>query len=234
MTQDFRLANITVRAELGALALADYATSSVDTLTWYDGDGAGSPDGISAAVIGRAAFMDARLTRTEVRALVAAAATAPWSSVPVDATLAAADPDVRDGLYDAAERLHRHFIDAAGRIGATSISTVLHLTRPGLFPILDSTIRQLYAERAEVAWQAETRSERPYSRRSYWPAIRADITAAEDVLREWRAQLAASDDGAQRGLAGLSDVRLWDIVTRQIAGAGESVGWYATATARLG
>jgi hypothetical protein len=205
----------------------------VDTLTWYDGDGAGSPDGISAAVIGRAAFMDARLTRTEVRALVAAAATAPWSSVPVTATLAAADPAVRDGLYDAAERLHRHFLDAAGRVGATSISTVLHLTRPGLYPILDSAVRQLYADRAEAAWQAETRPERPYSGRSYWPAIRDDITTAADVLGSWRAQLSGSDDPAQRGLATLSDVRLWDIVTRQIAGAGQSVGWYATA-ARLG
>jgi Family of unknown function (DUF6308) len=233
MTQDFRLANVTVRADLGALALIDYAASSVDTLAWYDGDGAGSADGISAAVIGRAAFMDARLTRTEVRALVAAAATAPWASVPVDATLAAADPAVRGGLYDAAERLHRHFLDAAGRVGATSISTVLHLTRPGLYPILDATVRQLYADRAEAAWHAETRPERPHSGRSYWPPIRDDITAATDVLTGWREQLAASDEAAQRSVTRLSDVRLWDIVTRQIAGAGQSVGWYATA-ARLG
>ena len=41
MTQDFRLANVTVRADLGALALVEYAASSADTLTWYDGDGAG-------------------------------------------------------------------------------------------------------------------------------------------------------------------------------------------------
>ena len=233
MTQDFRLADVTIRADLGALALIDYATSSVDTLTWYDGDAAGSADGISAAVIGRAAFMDARLTRTEVRALVAAAATAPWSSVPVDATLAAADPQVRDGLYDAAERLHRHFLDAEGRVGATTISTVLHLTRPALFPILDGTVRQLYASRAEAAWQAETRRERPYSGKSYWPAIRTDITDATDVLTGWRGQLTSSEDPAQRALAVVSDVRLWDIVTRQIAAAGQGVGWYATA-ARLG
>jgi hypothetical protein len=225
MTQDFRLANVTVRSDLGALALLEYATSAADTLTWYDGDGAGA-DGITAAVIGRAAFMDARLTRTEVGALVAAAATAPWGQVPLDARLSAADPQERGGLYDAAERLHRHFLDAAGRVGATSISTVLHLTRPGLYPILDATVRQLYADRAEAAWHAETRPERPYSGRSYWPAIRDDITAAADVLVEWRGQLSGS---GQHSLAALSDVRLWDIVTRQIAGAGQNAGWYAAA-----
>ncbi len=186
MTQDFRLADVTVRADLGALALLDWATGSLDTLTWYDGDAAGSADGVTPAVLGRAAFMDARLTRTEARALVVASATAPWSTVPVDATLTEADPAVRDGLYDAAERLHRHFLDAEGRVGATTISTVLHLTRPALFPILDATVRQLYAHRAEAAWQAETRAERPYSRKSYWPAIRDDITAASDVLQGWR------------------------------------------------
>ena len=131
---------------------------------------------------------------------------------------------VRDGLYDAAERLHRHFLDAEGRVGATTISTVLHVTRPGLFPILDSTVRQLYAHRAEAAWQAETRPERPYSGKSYWPAIREDVTAASGLLRDWREPLAGSNDEAHRALATLSDVRLWDIVTRQIATAGQRIG----------
>ena len=144
--------------------------------------------------------------------------------MPVDATLAAADDSVRNGLYDAAEALHRHFLDAQGRVGATTISTVLHLTRPGLFPILDSTVRQLYARRAEAAWQAETRTERPYSGKSYWPAIREDLTAATGVLQGWRDQLIASADPAHQLLATLSDVRLWDIVTRQIATAGQRVG----------
>lgn len=230
MTADFRLASVTVRADLGALALVEYATSSADTLAWYDAEGAGSAQGVTTAVIGRSSFMDARLTRTEALSLVAAAATAPWSEVPVDATLAAADPAVSGGLYDAAERLHRHFLDTAARVGATSISTVLHLTRPGLYPILDATVRQLYADRAVEAWYAETRTERPYSGRSYWPAIRDDITAAADVLADWRAQLARSGQPAQRRLATLSDVRLWDIVTRQIGGAGQNASWYANAT----
>ena len=229
MTQDFRLANVTVRSDIGAMALVEYATSAADTLRWYDGDGVGSADGVTVAVIGRAAFMDARLTRTEVAALVTAAATAPWDAVPLTATLAGADPRERGGLYDAAERLHRHFLDAAGRVGATSISTVLHLTRPGLYPILDATVRQLYADRAEAAWHAETRPERPYSGRSYWPAIRDDITAATDALADWREQLSRSGQPSQRRLATLSDVRLWDIVTRQIAGAGQNAGWYAAA-----
>ena len=229
MSGDFRLANVTVRADLGSLALIEYATNSADTLTWYDGDAKGAADGLSAAIIGRAAFMDARLTRTEALSLVAAAATAPWASVPTDATLAEADPSVTGGVYDAAERLHRHFLDSAGRVGATSISTVLHLTRPGLFPILDSTVRTMYADRAAAAWEADTRPERPYSGRSYWPAIRDDIVAGAEVLSYWRAILARSGQAAQRRLATSSDVRLWDIVTRQIAGAGQNAGWYAAA-----
>lgn len=230
MTTVFRLASVMVRADLGALALAEYATSSADTIAWYDADGGGSAAGVTTAVIGRASFMDARLTRTEALSLVAAAATAPWDTVPIDATLADADPAVSGGLYDSAERLHRHFLDRAARVGATSISTVLHLTRPSLYPILDATVRQLYADRAADAWQAETRPERPYSGRSYWPAIRDDITAAGHVLADWRAELTRSGQPAQRRLATLSDVRLWDIVTRQIAGAGQNAGWYAHAT----
>jgi hypothetical protein len=234
MTQQFRLANVTVRADLGAMALLDYATSSAETLTWYDADGAGVADGVTVEVLGRAAFMDARLTRSEASALMLAAATAPWSDVPVDATLADADPHVLGGLYDQAERLHRHFLDAAGRVGATSISTVLHLCRPGLYPILDMAVRQLYADRAVAAWQAEVRPKRPYSGRSYWPAIREDLLAAADVIGSWRRELAASGEPAQRTLARLSDVRLWDVVTRQIAGAGQNAGWYAAATASPG
>jgi hypothetical protein len=224
MTQDFRLADVSVRADLGVLALTEYAASSLDTLLWYDGDAAGSAEGVTTAVLGRAAFIDARLTRTEAVALLGASASAPWDTVPVDATLAAADDKVRDGLYDAAERLHRHFLDAEGRVGATTISTVLHLTRPGLFPILDSTVRQLYARRAEAAWQAETRTERPYSGKSYWPAIREDLTAATDVLQGWRSQLSTSGEQAHQVLARLSDVRLWDVVTREIAAAGQRIG----------
>jgi hypothetical protein len=224
MTQDFRLADVTVRADLGALALTDYAATSLDTLTWYDGDAAGSAEGVTTAVLGRAAFFDARLTRTEAVALVRASATAPWDTVPVGATLAEADDKVRGGRYDAAERLYRHFLDAEGRVGATTISTVLHLTRPGLFPLLDPTVRQLYARRAEVAWQAETRTERPYSGKSYWPAIRDDLTAASDLLQGWRAQLSTSSDQAHQALTRLSDLRLWDIVTRQIATAGQRLG----------
>jgi hypothetical protein len=232
MPQDFRLANVTVRADLGAMALIDYATSSADVLRWYDGDGKGNAN-VSAAVIGRAAFMDARLTRTDVSSLVAAAESAPWASVPVDATLADADPVQLGGLYDQAEGLHRHFLDSAGRVGATSISTVLHLCRPGLYPILDMSVRQLYADRAVAAWQAEVRPQRAYSGRSYWPAIREDLVAASPVIAAWRDELASSGRPAQRSLAQLSDVRLWDIVTRQIAGAGQNAGWYANAAAAL-
>jgi hypothetical protein len=229
MHHDFRLANVTVRTDLGAMALIDYATSAADTLRWYDADGAGSPDGVTVETLGRAAFMDARLTRTEAAALMVAARTAPWFAVPVTATLAEADPEQVDGLYDAAEVLHRHFLATAGRVGATSISTILHLCRPGLYPVLDAVVRQMYADRASDAWQVEVREQRPYSGRSYWPAIRDDILAGADALAQWRGELSSSGQPAQRRLAQLSDVRLWDIVTRQIAGAGQRAGWYAAA-----
>ena len=41
MTQDFRLADVTVRADLGALALTRLGGRLAATsLTWYDGDAA--------------------------------------------------------------------------------------------------------------------------------------------------------------------------------------------------
>lgn len=216
---EFRLADVVVRSNLGTQALVDYASTNADALEWYDGDAAGSAAGITTAVLGRVAFMDARLTRAEARALAVATATAPWDAVPVTATLAEADPAELGGLYDAAQRLHRHFLDAGGRVGPTTVSTVLHLTRPALFPILDATVRQLYADRAAAAWHAETRSARPYSGRSYWPAIREDVIAGADALAGWRRALRAHGDPVVQRLDRLSDVRLWDIVTRQIAAA---------------
>lgn len=210
ITTGFQLADLPVRAELGWSALVDYARTSADTLRWYDSPARPPVAEISLDTLGRSSFMDARLTRYDAASLMEAAETAPWGEVPVDGSLADADP----------AELHRHFLRGAGRVGATSISKVLHLTHPALFPILDSPIRQVYAERAQHAWEVETRSERPRSGKSYWPPIRTDLCAATDVIGSWRGRLAESDDAALQGMAGLTDVRLWDIVARQIIAAG--------------
>jgi len=182
-----------------------YAQKHARTLVRYDGGGAGDPGSLSRDEVLRTEIIKSRISFEEADWFVARAVDAPWPDVPADATLADADPAATGGLYDAMDRLYRHF---AGRpqVNAAKISKVLHLKRPALYPILDSRLMRSYGPAARRA--AARYPDRGF-RRMYWAAVRDDVMDETNVacLTALRTELRA----ASSPMAGLSDVRLLDI-----------------------
>lgn len=141
----------------------------------------------------------------------AADADAHWSAVPASSDLRDADPAAIGGLYDAALDLYQHFLDGSPRgISVAKVSKVLHLKRPGLYPLLDSCLIKKYRQCAKQ--HARLHPQRN-ARRLYWAAIRADLLAAKDndALVKLRRHLEEDTDPNVRSLNGLTDLRLLDI-----------------------
>lgn len=191
-----------------------YAASHQPVLRYYDEVADRDPQPaphIDARALGRVLFVDRSVTAEEAAQLIEADIGALVDAIPIEATLAEADPAIDDGLYDDAERPHRCLIDINRRVSPTVVSAALALLRPGLFPLLTVPIRGLYRDVAELAWQVSDKARRPDSKRTYWPVIRDDVMEGADALAEWRARLAASEVDPERWLARVSDVRLWGI-----------------------
>ena len=144
------------------------------------------------------------------------AATAPWDLVPVDAKLADADPCQRDGLYDNGSTLYAHFrADAPKGIKAAKIYKVLHLMRPGFFPILDARLSKRYDAPARTIAPVVNacRPDLPTSKYAYWAAIRVDLLAASSEIEAIRRSLKASGDPfLAEAIDAISDVRLLDML----------------------
>ena len=191
--------------------LASYADRYGETTVRdYDGGGIGDPAGITLDDIKRTRVIGSRISQVEAEWFVDRGRTAPWDGVPGDARLADADPDERDGLYDAGVALFDHFRGRPG-VATAKISKILHMKRPGLIPILDSHLLRTYRAAAS---EAVRRHANPRGHeRMYWAAIRDDVMDPGNAARltSLRTELRRSD--LTQPLADLSDVRLLDIVT---------------------
>jgi len=191
--------------------LASYADRYGETTVRdYDGGGIGDPAGITLEDIKRTRVIGSRISQVEAEWFVDRGRTAPWDGVPGDARLADADPDERDGLYDAGVALFDHFRGRPG-VATAKISKILHMKRPGLIPILDSHLLGTYRAAASEAARSHT-NPRDHER-MYWAAIRDDVMDPENAARltSLRGELRRSN--RTQPLAGLSDIRLLDIVT---------------------
>lgn len=125
---------------------------------------------ITADEIARTHKVRSRISHAQLDWFIRTAVDAPWAAAPIEAQLVEADPNISGELYDRAEALYDHFRTAAPRrVGVAKISKVLHLKRPGLFPILDSKVRWVRSR-----WR----------RRSSWAlsASRGDAMAEESTL----------------------------------------------------
>lgn len=219
MLRPLQVANHEVDLHLGWTSLLQGARRSAGVVRWYDCAGAdeataGVP--VTLQSLGRLVFLGLSLPPTVAGAVLEMSPAAPWAGVPVSTKLVAADPGDVNGPYGAAEALHQHFLAALPRDAAPIVAALLHLARPGLFPVLELPIRRLYDEPAQRAWYAESQPRTFSTRRSYWPVIRHDVLEAESILAIWRSRLAASEAIEERRLATLSDIRLWEIMAREL------------------
>jgi len=190
--------------------LTGYVTKHGRTVREYDGGGVGDPSAIALEDIKRTRVIASRISQVEAEWFVDRGRTAPWVGVPGGARLASADPDERDGLYDAGVALFDHFRGRPG-VATAKISKILHLKRPGLIPILDSHLLGTY--RAAASEAARRHANPRGHERMYWAAIRDDVMDPENAARltSLRTELLRSE--LTQPLADLSDIRLLDIVT---------------------
>jgi Family of unknown function (DUF6308) len=125
----------------------------------------------------------------------------------VEADLADADPEQKDGLFGAAANLFWHFISPQPIRGVrvAKVHKVLHRKRAAVYPILDSRIRRLYREAAAkwikpLAYLGELTLDDPPP---YWAAIGDDLIKCRDELARYRLILASDTDESARSLARL-------------------------------
>ncbi len=192
--------------------LSEYGRRHHATIARYDLGGVGDPRTLTGQGVARTRIIASRISNSQSAWFVERARTAPWGDVPTGASLVNADPDERDGLYDAAVALHEHFRTVApAGVAVAKLHKVLHLKRPGLFPILDSRLLATYATAASLA-----ASQHPTcgARRLCWASIREDLTDKQnaDALADARARLAADGDPKVAAMARLTDLRLLDAV----------------------
>lgn len=170
----------------------------------------------------RRPWMNSRISDAEGVWFVERAESAPWGVVAPLAELADADPREAAGAYDAAITLWNHFAAVAPKgVSTAKISKVLHLTRPGMYPILDSRLMNFYDAEARSAADElkRVRSEFAGTKRMYWEAVRRDLVANRPQLADLRAALARSTRPLSEDAAKLSDVRLMDMLAWAAAGA---------------
>ena len=194
----------------------DYAART-RTLAGYDLAGAGYPGRLTKDEIWRTRILSSRISHAECARLLERATTAPWQRVPANSDLADADPVQRDGLFDSAAALYWHFIIPRERgLGPAKIHKMLHVKRPALYPVLDSRIRRLYAAQART-WVSRLPEARSGDSVTFWAAIRDDLVDAgnQAALRQYREDLRAGGHTAR--LAGLPNLRLFDIIAWQTA-----------------
>lgn len=187
------------------------------TVARYDLPGPGALEEITADEIARTHKVRSRISHAQRDWFIHTAVDAPWEAVPIEAQLVDADPNVSGQLYDRAEALYDHFRTAAPRqVGVAKISKVLHLKRPGLFPILDSKVMAFYRLHARAAAARYSHRGR---RKMFWAAIRDDVCTNLDsgALMMFRRRLAQSETEQVRRLASLTDVRLLDLLTWAVA-----------------
>ncbi|WP_350247576.1 DUF6308 family protein [Rhodococcus sp. D-6] len=183
------------------------------TVARYDLPGPGPAAAITADEIARTHKVRSRISHAQRDWFIRTAVDAPWAAVPIGAQLVDADPNISGELYDRAEALYDHFRTAAPRqVGVAKISKVLHLKRPGLFPILDSKVMAFYRHHARAA---AARYPHRAKRAMFWAAIRDDVCTNLDsgALPLFRRCLAQSESEQVRRIATLTDVRLLDLLT---------------------
>ncbi|MCD2115006.1 DUF6308 family protein [Rhodococcus rhodochrous] len=179
--------------------------------------GPGPAPVITADEIARTHKVRSRISHTQRDWFIRTAVDAPWAAVPIEAQLADADPNISGELYGRAEALYDHFRTAAPRhVGVAKISKVLHLKRPGLFPIPDSKVMAFCLHPARAA---AARYPHRGRRAMFWAAIRDDVCTHLDTgaIPLFRCRLEQAETEQVRRIATLTDVRLLDLLTWAIA-----------------
>jgi len=201
----------------------EYARNYPRTIREYDFGDPGDPNVLTAKEAWRSRIIHSRLSSRECDDVVSRAKEAPWTGVPADADLGAADPTQAGGSFAAAAGLYWFFTwpERISGVGPAKMHKILHLKRPGLYPILDERVREFYRSPA-LAWlerlsylEGVSATDSP----PYWAAFWDDLTSNREALDDYCIQLAQDPDETVQLMAKLTAVRLQDILAWTIATA---------------
>jgi hypothetical protein len=202
-----------------------------ETIRYYDLGPASAPDEITPLDIGRLVIIEVGFERDAELLMLERGGTAPWHAVSMGHRLEEASPN--SALYRRATLLYEHFRQRGNRkskihgVQDAKISKLMHMKRPGFFPILDSRVTKLYSDQARDAYAAQSasfRRDHPTYDRLYWEAIRLDLVTDSNraALATLRSRLqgqidsdqSRAEDAAYYGqLLILTDLRLLDILS---------------------
>lgn len=189
--------------------LEEYAQRYRRTLAQYDNAKQASPDEITFQDVRATRVIASRISAEQASQIVERSETNRQllKAIPADAHAQDADPGESDGLYDAMTALYQA-LQGTG-IRDSKVSKVLHLKRPSLYPILDSSLARFYRQAAQ---EAAARYPRRGFRRMAWAAIRDDVISNQEGLATLRDAVADHESMRHQRVHELSDLRLLDIL----------------------
>jgi len=197
--------------------LIDYLKINEWTVRNYDMPGPGDPLVLTAAEVVRTRVINSRISGRQRDYFVERTLGAIWTSIPIDARLADADPALHGGLNDDALGVYDHYWKGRPTfVSHGKISKVLHVKHPGLFPILDSKLRTVYRKAARTAASRHNIHGRRAVKRAFWVAIRDDLTDPDNAvtLAKLRRLLEGHHGEVfQWAAKNLTDVRMLDMIT---------------------
>jgi hypothetical protein len=181
------------------------------TVQYYDQGPGSHPDTVTPTDIGKLIVIEPLQQRVAI-GLLEAGESAPWKLVGVQDRLEDAEPG--GDLYERATLLFKYFDDVPG-VSFAIASKLLHLKRPGFYPLLDSVLRKVYDAAAAAAYTTSTGKQAgKRAGRLYWAAVRADLVDPENIaaLEKIRGQLKKMDDAQADRLLRVNDLRLLDML----------------------
>ncbi len=199
-----------------------YARLYSGTVRGYDLRRPGYPNVLTPEDAWCSRIIGSRLTRRERDEIVSRAAQpgCPWGEVREDANLADADPAAVGGEFESATELYWYFTspERIRGVRVAKVHKVLHIKRPGLYPILDKRVRNLDRDTARP-WVDRLARLRVTIKDSppYWASIRDDLVVNEPQLLAYRRELAGCADETAVLMAQLTNLRLQDIVAWHLA-----------------
>jgi Family of unknown function (DUF6308) len=197
------------------------------TIPRYDlgqGYALGGPNQLIVDDLRRTQVVNSRMPRASYPTWIQHGQSAPWAGIAPGARLGEPRPAVFNAEMAGADALYHHFFRKHSGMATATLSKVLHLKRPGFYPILDSKTSRLYRQVGIAKMQATGLTQTP----ALWLCVRDDLLREENqaALAWIRGQIAAQA-GRNPALANvqlLTDLRILDIIAWNLPLGGGPLG----------
>jgi Family of unknown function (DUF6308) len=184
----------------------------------------GGPNGLILDDLRRTQVVHSRIAIASYPNWITASQTAPWAALAHNAQLGDPNANAFATSMRGADSLYYHFYHRHRGMARATISKLLHLKRPGFYPILDSKMARLYRQVGHAMQRATGLNQTPV----LWLCVRDDLLREENqtALAWIRRQIQARAGGnpALDNVQNLTDLRILDIIAWNLPLGGGPVG----------